>query len=382
MAETNGLVVSADSHVTEPMDLWETRIDKRFREQAPRYVYNKDAKRLNFIVEGQVPRGVSANIMVGQKPEDYADFLEKGLEAARAGGWDTAARLEDMDHDGIHAAVNYTSQGFSLFQIADAAYQEACFSAYNDWLAEYCGAAPGRLFGIALLSLYNIDNAVAELRRCHKLGLCGAMIWGAPPEATPFGADRYEPFWAEAAALAMPLSLHIATGADSAALRSASDPEPYWRNMGALIALPAEIQRALIALVFSGVMERHPDLRFVSAEYDMGWMPYFLQNADALFKRWAPVAGFNLAEAPSSYFRRQVRSTFIREPIGLRMVAAGLVDADCVMWCDDYPHGASTWPKSREVIAETMAGISDADRRKITRDNVVALYGIDLASGS
>ena len=52
MAATNGLVVSADSHVTEPMDLWETRIDKRFREQAPRYVYNKDAKRLNFIVEG------------------------------------------------------------------------------------------------------------------------------------------------------------------------------------------------------------------------------------------------------------------------------------------------------------------------------------------
>ena len=109
-------------------------------------------------------------------------------------------------------------------------------------------------------------------------------------------------------------------------------------------------------------------------------MPYFLQNADALFKRWAPVAGFSLAEAPSVYFRRQVRSTFIREPIGLRMVAAGLVDADCVMWCDDYPHGASTWPKSREVIAETMAGLSDGDRQKITRDNVAALYGIDVVT--
>lgn len=380
MASANGHIISADSHVTEPMDLWETRIDKRFRDRAPRYVYDKASKRLNFIVEGQVPRGVSANIMVGQKPEDYADFIEKGLDAARPGGWDTAARLEDMDIDGIQAAFNYTSQGFSLFQIANAAYQEACFRAYNDWLAEYCGAAPDRLFGIALVSMFDIDNAVAELRRCRDLGLRGAMIWGAPPEAMPFGSDRYEPFWAEAEALAMPLSLHIATGGDRAALDKASDPEPYWRDMGALIALPAEIQRALIALLFSGVMERHPGLRFVSAEYDMGWMPYFLQNADALFKRWAPVAGFSLAEAPSVYFRRQVRSTFIREPIGLRMVAAGLVDADCVMWCDDYPHGASTWPKSREVIAETMAGLSDGDRQKITRDNVAALYGIDVVT--
>ena len=106
MAAANGQVISADSHVTEPMELWETRIDKRFRDRAPRYVYDEASKRLNFVVEGQVPRGVSPNIMVGQKPEDYADFLEKGLDAARAGGWDTAARLEDMDHDGIHAAVN------------------------------------------------------------------------------------------------------------------------------------------------------------------------------------------------------------------------------------------------------------------------------------
>lgn len=380
MATANGLVISADSHVTEPMDLWETRMDKRFRDRAPRYVYDKPSKRLNFIVEGQVPRGVSPNIMVGQKPEDYADFVEKGLDAARPGGWDTAARLEDMDRDGIHAAFNYTSQGFSLFQIADPAYQEACFRAYNDWLAEYCGAAPDRLFGIALVSMFDIDNAVKELRRCRDLGLRGAMIWGAPPEAMPFGSDRYEPFWAEAEALAMPLSLHIATGGDRAALDKASDPEPYWRDMGALIALPAEIQRSLIALLFSGVMERFPGLRFVSAEYDMGWIPYFLQNADALYRRWSPVAGFSLAEAPSVYFRRQVRSTFIREPIGLRMVAAGLVDADCVMWCDDYPHGASTWPESQAVIAETMAGLTAADKRKITHDNVAALYGIDVVA--
>lgn len=380
MAAAGEFIVSSDSHVTEPADLWETRIDRRFRERAPGYVYDQAEERLTFVVDGQVPRQVSTNISAGQKPEDYAAFFKKGLDAARPGGWDTAARLADMDADGIDAAINYTSQGFSLFQIADAGYQEACFRAYNDWLAEYCSGAPGRLFGIALVSLFDIDGAVAELRRCHRLGLSGAMIWGAPPEAMPFGSDRYEPFWAEAEALAMPLSLHIATGGNRAALDGAADPEPYWRNMEGLIALPAEIQRSLVTLLFSGVMERYPGLRFVSAEYDIGWIPYFLQNADALYKRWAPLAGFHLEMPPSAYFRRQVRSTFIREPVGLAMVAAGLVDSDCVMWCDDYPHGASTWPRSQEVIAETMAGLTAGDRQKIVCDNAMALYGIDLAA--
>lgn len=372
-------IVSADSHVTEPVDLWETRIDRRFRDHAPRYVFDEAGQQLNFIVEGQVPRQVSANIMAGQRPEDYAAFFKKGIEAARPGGWDTTARLADMDLDGIHAAVNYTSQGFSLFQITDAAYQEACFRTYNDWLAEYCAAAPKRLFGIALVSLFDIDRAVAELRHCHKLGLRGAMIWGAPPEDLPFGSDHYAPFWAEAEALGIPLSLHIGTGGDRAALAKAKDPEPYWRNMGALISLPSEIQRALVALLFSGVLENHPGLRFVSAEYDIGWIPYFLQNVDALYRRWAPVAGYKLAMAPSDYFRRQVRATFIREPVGLKTVAAGLIDPDCVMWCDDYPHGASTWPKSQEVIGDTMAALTVEQRQKITHDNVVALYNIDLA---
>lgn len=178
---------------------------------------------------------------MGQRPEDYREFFKKGIDAARPGGWDPVERLKDMDADGVEAAVLYTSQGFRLFALDDPPYQEACFRAYNDWLAEYCKEAPHRLFGIAMVSLFDIDHAVAEIRRCREMGLRGAMIWGVPPEELPFDDARYEPFWSEAEALAMPLSLHIATGGDRPARETARTETAYWTKLGKLVSLPAEI---------------------------------------------------------------------------------------------------------------------------------------------
>jgi hypothetical protein len=119
---------------------------------------------------------------------------------------------------------------------------------------------------------------------------------------------------------------------------------------------------------------------FISAEYDFGWVPYFLQNLDRLYQRWSPMLGLNLTAPPSDYIKRQVRMTFIRDRAGLSMVSAGLLSADTAMWCDDYPHGASTFPNSRSFVDETMADLSVAHRQKIIYDNAAALYR--LGNGS
>ena len=374
--DTTATLISSDSHVTEPPDLWTSRLDPAFRDRAPHYLNDPERGGLYFVVENQIPQQVNVNIAAGQRPEDYEAFFRLGLESGRPGGWDPAARLEDMDADGIEASVLYTSQGFSLFAIADAAYQTACFHAYNDWMSEYCAHAPSRLAGIAMISLFDVETAVAELERCARLGLRGAMIWGRPPEAMPFDSERYEPFWFTAADLRMPLSLHIGTGGDRGAKVRAESDEPYWQDMDRLVALPSEVQCALTTLAFSGVMERHSDLVFISAEYDIGWLPYFLQNLDRLYQRWSPLLGLGLTEPPSHYVRRQVRLTFIRDRAGLGMLGAGLLDADAVMWCDDYPHGASTFPDSRSFVDETMADLPTAHRRKIVHDTAASLYGL------
>ena len=125
------------------------------------------------------------------------------------------------------------------------------------------------------------------------------MIWGRPPESIPFSSERYEPFWQAASDFRMPLSLHIGSGGDRGARERAESGQPYWHNMDALISLPSEVQCALTTITFSGALERHPGLVLISAEYDLGWMPYFLQNLDRLYQRWSPPISGNLCQSLS-----------------------------------------------------------------------------------
>ena len=126
--------------------------------------------------------------------------------------WDPAERLKEQDRDGVSAEALYTSMGMLLFGLDNAELRAACFSAFNDWAAEYCSYDPKRLIGLGVVTLEDIPAAVEELTRIAQKGLRGALIWGAPPEDKPYSLPDYDPFWAAAQDLNMPLSLHILTG--------------------------------------------------------------------------------------------------------------------------------------------------------------------------
>ena len=195
----------------------------------------------------------------GKKPEELPRFFQASTyKDARPGGWDPAERLKDMDLDGVEADVIYTTLGFRQFWLTDAALQRACFRVYNDWLADYCAYAPTRLAGLALISLYDIDEGVKELRRCAQRGLKGAAIWASPPDDQPYSSAVYDPFWAEAQDLNMPLSLHSITGMGAESRLAIREPlDRYVRST----VLCHEVQRTLVVLIFSGVLERFPRLK-------------------------------------------------------------------------------------------------------------------------
>jgi predicted TIM-barrel fold metal-dependent hydrolase len=272
----------------------------------------------------------------------------------------------------VEADVLYTTLGFRIFWLQDAGLLRDCFRVYNDWLAEYCSYAPTRMAGLALISLYDPKEGAEELVRCAKMGLKGAMTWCSPPESQPYSSDIYDPFWATAQEWQMPISLHAVTGMGRESQSDFSLQERYMRAT----VLPHEVERSFSVLIFSGVLERFPTLKIVSAENNCGWLPYYLQRMDRVFERGRHAAGYKLRFKPSEYFQRQMYCTYIDDYVGV--ANRHFIGVDNLMWSSDYPHQASSWPHSQEVVERDFKGASAEDRFKITRGNVAKLYGFDL----
>jgi predicted TIM-barrel fold metal-dependent hydrolase len=366
-------LISADSHVSEPPGLWTERVDKQYCERAPRLVLNPKGKEgAYFYYEGYPLHPIGVGLAAGKSPQELAEFLTRGNYGdARPGGWDPAERLKDNERDGVEADVLYTTLGFRIFWLKDAGLQAECFRVYNDWLAEYCSYAPKRMAGLAMISLYDPKAGARELERCVKMGLKGAMIWCSPPADRPYGSEDYDPFWSAAQEMGVPISLHAITGMGS---ESQWDFGPEARYMRATV-LPHEIERSLSVLIFTGVLDRFPRLQVVSAENNCGWLPYYLQRMDRNFEQRRYSSKLTLALRPSEYFHRQMYCTYIDDYVGVQN--RHFIGVDRLMWSSDYPHAASSWPHSQEVVARDFKEASAAERYQVTRGNVARLYGFD-----
>jgi predicted TIM-barrel fold metal-dependent hydrolase len=365
------LLISADSHVLEPSDLWTRGLPAAMRDRAPRVFYNEEKKFWMFGCEEVVPQSITFSFVAGVDLDDLAEKHQAGYAAARPGGWDPKARLEDMAMDGVSAEVLYPSLGLGLYWIEDAAFQEACFRAYNDWLIEYCATMPERLIGIAMISMYDIAHAVAELRRCQEAGLKGALIWERPPEEYSFQRAENDPFWAAAQEMDMPVSLHILTD-HGVTKHRAHNPLTGANRYKSSMMMQFEIEMALLDLVMSGVFERFPELKFVSVENEYNWLASLLVRMDKGYERFRREVPISLTMKPSEYMRRQLRVTFFNDAIG--PLTLPYLGYDLLMWSSDYPHQNSTWPNSREVIARDLGHLSPDDREKVVHRNVAELH--------
>jgi len=380
---TRKYVISADSHMMEPANLWVERLDAKYKDDAPRVVKSDNKGDFLFVAPGIPSFPVAGGFAAGRSGQELKDFLseagqDKGYEAARPSGWDPAERLKDQDIDGVHAEVLYTTLGMPLFGLHDTDLQRACFKAYNDWVAEFASYDRKRLHPIGLISLEDIEEGAKELRRAAKIGLKGAMIWGSPPREKPYYLKDYDPFWAAAEELEMPLSLHVITGKrppkskeEREKIRS-RNPD-FTRGYMNLIH---EVQRSLTDIIFGGVMMRFPKIRIVSAENDSGWIAHYMYRMDHAFDKFSAMMSEPLEMKPSEYVRRNLWATFQDDPIGPMLFK--FFGEDRFMWASDFPHTDSTWPHSLDVIKKDFAGVPENVTQKIICDNAAELYHIDL----
>src|SRR5713101_6327460 len=205
------LILSSDSHVFEPPDLWQTRIDAAFRDRAPR-IQRIDGADQIVVETDQILSGIGLISNAGARFESPETISAQGrFEDVHRGGYDPEQHLADMQLDGVAGEVLYPSQGLFYFKVVDPSLMSAIFRAYNEWLADFCSVDRARLKGIAMINLDDVEDGTKELERAAKRGFAGAMITEYPLEHRRYDQPEYEPFWAAAQALAMPLSLHTAT---------------------------------------------------------------------------------------------------------------------------------------------------------------------------
>jgi predicted TIM-barrel fold metal-dependent hydrolase len=354
-------LISADSHVNPPPTMWREYLPAGFRELAPRLETTDEGDFQVF--EGRRTPIMGINSMAGKKPEEYSWNVRR-LEEHRPGGWDPAERLKDQETDGVEAEVLY---GGGPLASADPALRRASYAAYNDWLADFCAAAPKRLIGVAYIPFESVDGAVAEIRRSKLRGLHTAVMPGAPPFGDWVDAD-WAPLWETLVELGMPAAFHAGMSTGPPRL----DTGPHFLTDVSMSKF--KLSEPIAGLIFAGVPQKFPDLRILCVEGQLGWIPFAQYYWDHIWNKHRYWTKSELPEPPSFYFRRQVYATFMEDPVGIReRDAIGLPN---IMWSSDYPHSETTWPNSRALIGEWFAGVPEDETRQIVRDNARAFYGL------
>jgi uncharacterized protein len=369
MASVHHEIISADSHVVEPHDLWQRFIEPRFRERAPCLVHEERTDRLVCEDARLPPIGMLAGCA---RADDDVRMDGRWDEDVFTSGFDPEVRLTDLARDGIDAEILYPTLGMQLYPVRDPEFRWALFRAYNTWLSEtFCVQYRERFKGVAMLDPDDVDAAIAELERAAELGLSGVMLPLFSGEDIPYSHPRFDPLWSAAVAHEMPVSLHAAT---------TRDPTKGWENTTPTDAITSNmgIQKVLLDMVLHGLFDRFTDLRVVSVENDAGWASSLLERSDHFWQRnrkmtdrWGTTAF--CASPPSESFRRSIRLTFMRDRAAV--LCLEVTGPEMLMWSSDFPHHVSTWPRSRAVIDEQLRDQPAEIRSLLVCGNVSSLYG-------
>jgi predicted TIM-barrel fold metal-dependent hydrolase len=383
------MLISGDSHLEIPPNMWIDYVPEEFREFAPRVVTVNGKEAVQVPGNWPLPKQVLGNwpiytsTNVGSEKvkligTSYWD--EDGTPSPGTG--DPARRLTEQDRDGVSAEVLYPPLFMyrSIEAITERDVYLAMVTAYNDFLADYCAYSPTRLIGGAVLPSTGVDDVLAELKRIDALGLPAVTIrWFPTVKSMPHPDD--DSVWKELLDLGIPITCHTALGGQlyrPSRIRMGDLPPAPSPPMevGLSVRGISNIPFIFSQLIMFGVLDRFPDLRIYMAEVNAGWLPFALSMMDDSYLLYGDEWGVDLKMLPSEYVLKHFTFGIVRDPVALQMVANGMLPAENIVWGSDFPHAVTSWPNSRAWLDTAMVGISDADRSLITRDNTLAFFGI------
>jgi predicted TIM-barrel fold metal-dependent hydrolase len=371
-------IVSVDDHLVEHPRVWQDRVPARFREQAPQI---KDVNGMHlWHYDGKVFPTIGLNAVAGKDRKDW------GLDPVRyedmiPGCYDPAARVKDMDLDGVQAALCFPSfpgfGGGTFFRAENKDLALLCVRAWNDfYIDEWCATAPDRFIPMGILPFWDMDLTVAEARR---IAAKGARTVSFPDSPVPLGlpsfhSGHWDPLWQVCSEAEMPVSLHFGSGSfvpgfSFAAMKPvAGELKPVDAPFVVpTILFSSNLMWTTVDLLFSGALQRFPRLQFSLAEGGIGWIPYILERSDYTWDRHRWYQPIDRDSRPSDLFREHFYGCFIDDEHGLANRHA--IGIDRITLEIDYPHSDSNWPNSRKRAHEVLADIPDAEVEMIVETN-------------
>jgi predicted TIM-barrel fold metal-dependent hydrolase len=371
------VLVSVDDHITEPSDVFDRQLTGEALATAPKLRKTPEGTNYWEYYGRKIP-SVGLNAVAGRPPEEYG-MEPTALEQLRDGCYDVHARIKDMNVNGMAVSMNFPSfvglDGGLFYSAPDTRLGLRHLQAYNDWhIDQWCGAHPGRFIPCALLPLWDMDAAVAEVKRLASKG-CHSVTINDNPSARGLPSihrEYWEPLWKAVSDHGTVICLHIGAG-HPAPHASMDSPIEAW-----ITTMPMSISVGAADWLNLAALHSYPSLRIALSEGGIGWIPYFMERADyshQQHKAWTHSNDYMGNAKPSELFKRHFLNCFIDDKFGLRNLE--WIGEDNVAYECDYPHSDTLWPKAPEFLFQSLKHLTDTQIDKITHLNALRDFKFD-----
>jgi predicted TIM-barrel fold metal-dependent hydrolase len=378
---TRGIkIIDVDTHFTEPGDLWTARLPQALKSRGP---YIKRVGHLDFWHIGDTRISPSGASVIDRRRDKVLGRLSlPTFEEIHPAAFDVKSRLEFMDDLGIWAQIcfpnSFAGSSVSLLNWVDKDFAQTLIQIYNDDRADKQKESGERLLPMALLPLWDQKAMGREAARCvDELGMKGFNL---PDRPEQFGLpslteDHWTPLFEVCNAKAIPINFHIATG-------GIDGFQITWKNFDyerklAVGAMLFYIGNAATIgnFIVSGLFDKYPRLKVVSAESGVGWIPFVLEALEYQIDEMMPDK--KLQRRPTEYFRDHIYASFWFEKIAPQRML-DLIGPDNVMFETDFPHPTSLYPDPQAHIKQALGGVDQVTLRKVLQDNAVRCYNLSI----
>lgn len=369
------ILISVDDHVVEPPSVFDNHLADKYRDQAPKIVKKPGGAEM-WSFQGRELPNIGLNAVVGRVPEEYG-MEPTAYSQMRPGCYDSSERVRDMNANGVLSQLCFPSfpqfAGALFAGCEDRELGLALVQAYNDWhIDEWSGSHPGRFIPLSIPPIWDPAEMAREVKRVARKG-CHVVSFSQDPTGLgqpSLHSHHWDPFWKACSDEGTLVTVHIGSGSGMFFTAQDAPVDVMITNT------PISIANFAGDLLWSHILRDFPDLKFALAEGGIGWIPYFLERADYVYKHHKAWTFQDFGDKlPSDVFKQQVVTCFIDDAFGLKN--RNEIGVDMITWECDYPHSDTTWPTAPEILGRCLQDVPDAEINKMTHENAMRHFRFD-----